>query len=39
MRGEISRQEHDAETGVVRDTLEKLDKPHWREFLAGWSAE
>ena len=36
MRGEMSRAEYDAEIAFVRAELEKLDKPHWREFLAAW---
>ena len=34
MRGEISRDEYNAEVAFIRSELEKLDKPHWREFLA-----
>jgi predicted PolB exonuclease-like 3'-5' exonuclease len=37
MRGELSRSEYDGETDFVRGALEKLDKPHWHEFLAAWS--
>ena len=40
MRGEISREEYNAEITSLRACLEKLDKPHWREFLAvegNWS--
>jgi len=36
MRGEVSRAEHDAEIDFVRGELEKLNKPHWREFAAAW---
>ena len=36
MRGEMSQSEYDTETGFVRSELAKLDKPHWREFLAAW---
>jgi predicted PolB exonuclease-like 3'-5' exonuclease len=36
MRGELSRAEYDAEIRFVRSELERLDKPHWREFLAAW---
>ena len=34
MRGEISRDEYNAEVAFIRSELEKLDKPHWQEFLA-----
>ena len=34
MRGEISRDEYNAEVVFIRSELEKLDKAHWREFLA-----
>ena len=36
MRGELSRAEYDAEILFLRGELEKLGKPHWREFLAAW---
>jgi predicted PolB exonuclease-like 3'-5' exonuclease len=39
MRGEMSREEYIAEIGFVRGELEKLMKPHWREFLAAWPTE
>ena len=34
MRGELSREEYNSEIAFIRDELTKLDKPHWREFLA-----
>ena len=34
MRGEISREEYNTETANIRSALTKLDKAHWREFLA-----
>jgi predicted PolB exonuclease-like 3'-5' exonuclease len=37
MNGEMSREEYDAEIVFVRGELEKLNKPHWREFLAAWA--
>ena len=37
MRGELSRADYEVETGFVRGELTRLDKPHWREFLAAWS--
>ena len=36
MRGELSREGYEAEIAFVRDELGKLDKPHWKEFLAAW---
>ena len=38
MRGEISREEYGEEIAFVRSELARLDKPHWREFLAAWPA-
>ncbi|MBS1227347.1 MAG: propable PolB [Proteobacteria bacterium] len=38
MRGELSRDDYEVEIDFVRGELERLDKPHWREFLAAWSA-
>jgi len=37
MRGELSRTEYEEEISFVREQLLKLDKPHWREFLAAWT--
>jgi predicted PolB exonuclease-like 3'-5' exonuclease len=36
MRGNLSANAHDEEVAVVRQHLEALDVPHWREFLAAW---
>ncbi|HET7775093.1 MAG TPA: 3'-5' exonuclease, partial [Azospira sp.] len=36
MRGEVSREEHEAELAFIKAELGKLDKPHWQEFLAAW---
>ena len=36
MRGELSRDDYEVEIDFVRGELERLDKPHWREFLAAW---
>lgn len=36
MRGELSHAEYEAEITFLRNELGKLDKPHWREFLAAW---
>ena len=37
MRGEMSREEYLVEIDFVRSELEKLNKPHWSEFLAAWA--
>ena len=37
MRGEMSREEYLVEIDFVRSELEKLNKPHWCEFLAAWA--
>jgi len=37
MRGELTRADYDVEIAFIRLELEKLDKPHWREFLAAFS--
>ena len=39
MRGELTKPEYEAEIAYVREELAKLDKPHWREFLAAWPLE
>jgi predicted PolB exonuclease-like 3'-5' exonuclease len=36
MRGEQDKTEALAEEAFVRAELDKLDKPHWREYLAAW---
>ena len=36
MRGEYSRSEYETEIAFVRAELQKLNKPHWQEFLAAW---
>ncbi|MQY50364.1 3'-5' exonuclease [Rhodocyclus tenuis] len=38
MRGEIARDEYEAEVAFVRSELARLDKAHWREYLAAWGA-
>jgi predicted PolB exonuclease-like 3'-5' exonuclease len=38
MRGELARDDYEVEIDFVRGELERLDKPHWREFLAAWRA-
>ena len=39
MRGELTKTEYEAEIAYVRAELARLDKPHWREFLAAWPAD
>ncbi|TXH17112.1 MAG: 3'-5' exonuclease [Gammaproteobacteria bacterium] len=36
LRGELSRTDYTAELALLRTTLERIEKPHWREFLASW---
>ncbi|NTV10803.1 MAG: 3'-5' exonuclease [Zoogloea sp.] len=36
MRGILDAAAHEAEIAFVRDALDRLDKPHWREYLAAW---
>jgi len=36
MRGVLTREQHQAETALVRDTLAASDAAHWKEFLAAW---
>ncbi len=36
MRGEMARVEYENEMAFVRAELARIDKPHWREFLAAW---
>ena len=38
MRGELARADYDQEIEFVRGELQRLDKPHWHEFLAAWPA-
>ncbi|MDR2881810.1 MAG: 3'-5' exonuclease [Azoarcus sp.] len=37
MRGILSHEEWEQEVAMVRETLEKIDAPHWKEFLAAWA--
>ncbi|MDR1228779.1 MAG: 3'-5' exonuclease [Azoarcus sp.] len=39
MRGLLDQAGWAREVAMVRTTLEKIDAPHWREFLAAWKAE
>jgi len=36
MRGQFTRARYRQELELVRAELDKLDQPHWREFLAAW---
>jgi predicted PolB exonuclease-like 3'-5' exonuclease len=36
MRGHIDDAAHDAEVALVRDTLSRMDAPHWAAYLAAW---
>lgn len=36
MRGAMSATERDAEETLVREQLQAIDAPHWREFVASW---
>jgi predicted PolB exonuclease-like 3'-5' exonuclease len=36
MRGRLTREEHDAEVALIRDTLRAQSRPHFDEFLAAW---
>ncbi len=36
MRGVLTRARFKKECDLVRAELDKLDQPHWREFLAAW---
>ncbi|MDR2261268.1 MAG: 3'-5' exonuclease [Azoarcus sp.] len=39
MRGILDAAAWAREVAMVRSTLEKIDAPHWREFLAAWNVE
>ncbi|MDY0071995.1 MAG: 3'-5' exonuclease [Thauera sp.] len=39
MRGHLDRAAWEAEVQVVRDSLDAIDAPHWREFLAAWAGQ
>ena len=36
LRGALDREGYDREIAFARATIEKLDEPHWRDFLARW---
>ncbi len=38
MRGVLDREEHVREVALIRETIELLEGPHWREFLSLWRA-
>jgi predicted PolB exonuclease-like 3'-5' exonuclease len=39
MRGAFDREGWAREVRMLRGSLEKIDAPHWREFLATWREE
>jgi len=39
IRGNLDQQEYQQECQLVRDELEKEDKPHLTEFLNAWSVQ
>jgi hypothetical protein len=39
MRGILGEEEWKREVAMVREALEKIDAPHWKEFLAAWPSE
>jgi 3'-5' exonuclease len=36
MRGQINKDRHATECALVRESLERYDALHWKEFLAAW---
>ncbi|NMF90506.1 3'-5' exonuclease [Aromatoleum petrolei] len=38
MRGQLDTAAYEAELDVVRQSLARIDAPHWKEFLAAWPA-
>jgi predicted PolB exonuclease-like 3'-5' exonuclease len=36
MRGALTKAAYDEEVALVRSSLTALDRPHWKEYLAGW---
>lgn len=36
MRGVLDQAGFDAEVAVVKESLARIDAPHWREYLAAW---
>ncbi len=36
MRGQIDRKELETELSLVRESLQRIDAPHWRAFLEQW---
>ena len=38
MREALTAEQYRAECELVRETLGKSAEPHWKEFLARWSA-
>jgi hypothetical protein len=38
MRGALTSDQHRAEEALVRETLSRLEAPHWKGYIAAWSA-
>ncbi|MGZ8994574.1 MAG: 3'-5' exonuclease, partial [Burkholderiaceae bacterium] len=38
MRGVLSDEQHGAEEALVRESLQRLTAPHWREYVGAWPA-
>ena len=38
MRGILPPPQHEQQVAAVRSALDKIDQPHWKEFLARWIA-
>lgn len=38
MRGALTTEQHDQQVAAVRAALGKVEQPHWKEFLARWTA-
>ncbi len=36
LRGELDASSYDAEIALVRETLEKSEEPHWKQYLEAW---
>ncbi|MEO5863166.1 MAG: 3'-5' exonuclease, partial [Burkholderiales bacterium] len=36
MRGHATRDQHDQEVKLARETLSQMDGAHWREYISAW---
>ena len=36
MRGEMTQEAYEAELALVRTSLQSIDAPHWRDYVAAW---